>query len=200
MLISGDISSLVIDALLCRQALEENAAIACFYFDFAAPEDQSLAIVLGSVLKQFVGGLDRVPERIVKAFRDRGRFVGGPKLRLSQIVDFLQDITFSRPTFICIDALDECQPRHRVKLLDLLNHILQMSPGARLFLTGRAHIRSEVEKHLAGRAATRSITPTRSDIITFLRAKLGEDTMPGAMDESLEEEIIQNLPGAVSRM
>ena len=199
MLIGSDISSLVIDAL-CRQALEENAAIACFYFDFAALEEQSPAIVLGSVLKQFVGGLDRVPERIVKSFRDRGRFVGGPKLRLSQIVDFLQDITFSRPAFICIDALDECQPRHRVKLLDLLNQILQMSPGARLFLTGRAHIRSEVEKHLAGRAATRSITPTRSDIITFLRAKLGEDPMPGAMDESLEEEIIRNLPGAVSRM
>ena len=157
-------------------------------------------MVLGSVLKQIIGGLDQVPEEIVKAFRDGGRVVGGPKLVLSEIMEFLQNITSSRPTFIFIDALDECQAGHRLKILDSFNQILQRSPGARLFLTGRPHIRSEVEKHLAGKAATRSITPAKNDIITFLRAKLGEDTMPDAMDESLEDEIIQNLPGAVSEM
>jgi len=102
--------------------------------------------------------------------------------------------------FICIDALDECPPGHRIKLLYLLNQILQKSPGARIFMTGRPHILGEVEKHLGGSAATRSITPTKNDIITFLRAKLKEDTMPGAMDESLEQEIIQNIPEAVSEM
>ena len=176
-----------------------NAGVACFYFDFAAPEEQSPVIVLGSVLKQLIGGLDKVPEKIVNAFRDRRRVVGS-KLVLSEMVEFLQDITSSRPTFICIDALDECQEGYRLKLLDSLNQILQKSPGARLFLTGRPHIRSEFERHLAGRAATRWITPTKNDIITFFRAKLREDTMPDAMDEILDEEIIQNLPGAVSEM
>jgi len=199
LLIGCIVSSLVIDTL-CKQAVEGNAGVACFYFDFAALEEQSPAIVLGSVLRQVVGGLDRVPERIVKAFRDRGKVIGGSKLVLSQIVEFLKDITSSRPTFICIDALDECQAGHRLKLLDLLNQILQKSTRARVFLTGRPHIRSEVEKRLAGKAATRSITPTKNDIITFLRAKLEEDAMPDAMDESLEEEIIQKIPGAVSEM
>jgi len=87
-----------------------------------------------------------------------------------------------------------------VKLLDLLNQILQKSHGARLFITGRPHIRGEVDKQLTGRAATRSITPTKNDIITFLRAKLKEDPIPEAMDESLEEEIIQNIPETVSEM
>jgi len=199
LLINCDISSMVIDTLR-EQAVQENASVGCFYFDFAAPEEQSPAIVLGSVLKQVVGGLDEVPKGMVKVFRDRGRVVDGPRLVLSQIVEFLQDITSSRPTFICIDALDECQPAYRMKILDLLNQIIQKSPAARLFLTGRPHIRSEVERHLAGRAATRSITPTRSDIIIFLRAKLGEDTMPDEMDQNLWEEIIQNLPGVVSEM
>jgi len=199
LLISCIVSSLVIDTL-CKQAVEGNAGVACFYFDFAALEEQSPAIVLGSVLRQVVGGLDRVPERIVKAFRDRGKVIGGSKLALSEIVEFLQDITSSRPTFICIDALDECQEGYRLKLLDLLNKILQKSTGARVFLTGRPHIRSEVEKRLAGRAATRSITPAKDDITTFLRAKLEEDAMPDAMDEGLEEEIIQKIPGVVSEM
>ena len=199
LLISCDVSSLVIDTL-CKQAVRKNAAVACFYFDFATQEEQSPAAILGSVLKQVVGGLSEVPERIVKAFQDREKVIGGQRLALAEIVEFLQDISSSRCTFICIDALDECPAEHRAKLLDSLNQILQKSRGARIFLTGRSYIRGEVDKHLAGRAATRSITPTKGDIIIFLRAKLKEDTMLEAMDESLEEEIIQSIPETISEM
>ena len=185
---------------LCKQAVGENAAVACFYFDFAAQGEQSPTAILGSVLKQIVGGLDEVPEGIVKAFRDRGKVIGGQGLALPEIVKFLQDISSSRRTSICIDALDECPAGHRVKFLDSLNQILQRSPGARIFLTGRSHIRAEIDKHLSRRVATRSIAPTKTDIITFLRAKLREDTMPDAMDESLEEEIMRKIPEAVSEM
>ena len=194
-----DLSSLVIDTL-CRQTVEGNAGVACFYFDFAAQDEKSPATILGSVLKQVVGGLNEVPEKIIKAFRDRGRVIGGQRLALAEIVELLQDISSSRCTFICIDALDECPPGCRLKLLDSLSQILQKSPGARVFLTGRPHIRGEVDKHLAGRAATISIVPPGDDIVIFLRAKLREDTMPDAMDESLEEEIIRNIPEKVSEM
>ena len=90
--------------------------------------------------------------------------------------------------------------RQGIKLLDSLNQILQKSPGTRIFLTGRPHIRAEVEKYLDGRVATRSITPAKDDIIIFLRAKLREDTMPDAMDKSLSEEIIQKISETVSEM
>jgi len=196
---SCNVSSLVIDTL-CKRAVEESAAIACFYFDFAAQEEQSPAAVLGSVLKQVIGGLDEVPERIVGAFRGRGKAIGGQRLGLAEIVRFLQDISSSRCTFICIDALDECPAGHRMKLLDSLNQILQKSSGARIFLTGRPHILGEVEGRLPGRAATISVIPTRDDIIVFLRARLREDTIPEATDRSLEEEIIKNIPETVSEM
>jgi len=199
LLIGSDISSLVIDTL-CKQAVEGNTAVACFYFDFAAQEDQSPATILGSVLKQIVGGLNEIPERIVEAFRNREKVIGGQRLELAEIVEFLQDISSSRCTFICIDALDECPPAARAQLLDSLNQILQRSRWARVFLTGRPHIGGEVDRYLAERVATRSITPTKGDIIIFLRAKLKEDTMPDAMDESLEEDIIQNIPETVSEM
>ena len=199
MLISCDVSSLVIDTL-CKQAVDGNAAVACFYFDFAAQEEQSPAAILGSVLRQVVGGLNKVPERIVKAFRNRDKVIGGQRLVLAEVVESLQDISSSRSTFICIDALDECQAGNRVKLLDLLNQVLERSVGARLFLTRRPHIKGEVEEHLGGRVASISIIPIKDDIITFLRVKLKEDTMPGAMDDSLKEEIIQNIPEAASEM
>ena len=197
LLISRHCSSLVMDTL-CKQAMEENAAVACFYFDFAPQDDQSPAAVLGSVLKQVVRGLGKVPEGIVKTFRNRERVVGGPKLVLSDIVGFLRDITSTRSTFICIDALDQCPSRHREKLLSSLNQILRRCSGIRLFMTGRPHIVGEVEIHLGGRAATRSITLIKNDVITFLRAKLREDTMLNAMDESLEEEIMRNIPETVA--
>ena len=177
-----------------------NVAIAWFYFDFAVPEEQSPAEILGLVLKQVVGGLTEVPERLVKAFRNRDKVVGGYGLPLSEIVQSLQDISTPRCIFICIDALDECEAGDRMKLLDILNQILANSPHSRLFLTGRPHTRAEVEKHLASRATTRSITPTKSDIITLLRAKLKEDTMRDAMDESLEEEIMKNIQEMGSEM
>ena len=198
-LISCDVSSLVIDTL-CKQALGENSAVACFYFDFAALEEQSPATILGSVLKQVVGGLNEVPEGIVKAFRERTKVIGGRGLELAEIVEFLQEMSSSRSTFICIDALDECLPVHRAKLLDSLYQILQNSAGARIFLTGRPYILGEVDKHLAGRVATTSITPTKNDIIIFLRAKLKEDTIPEAMDESLEKEIMENISETVSEV
>ena len=199
LLISYGVSSLVIDTL-CKQAVEGNAAVACFYFDFAALGEQSPTAILGSILQQVVGGLDVVPENLVKSFRGRKKVISGQGLSLSEIVEFLQDISSSRSTFICLDALDECGAGQRVGLLDSLNQILQKSPSARIFLTGRPHIRGEVEKHLGGRAVTRSITPTKNDIIIFLRAKLKVDTMPDAMDESLEEEIIRNIPETASEM
>lgn len=77
-------------------------------------------------------------------------------------MEFLQDISSSRPTFIYRDALDECQTRHCVKLLDSLNEVSQNSPDARIFLTGKLDIRDEIDKHLAGRPAARYIAPPRT--------------------------------------
>jgi len=70
----------------------------------------------------------------------------------------------------------------------------------RIFLAGRLHIRDEVEKTLAGMVAAVSITPTQDDIIRFLKAKLKEDTTPEAMDKSLEEDIIKNIPERASEL
>ena len=64
--------------------MEGNAAVACFYFDFADQEEQSPTAILGSVLKQVVGGMDEVPERIVEAFRNRERVIGGQRLSLEE--------------------------------------------------------------------------------------------------------------------
>jgi len=192
-------SSLVIDTL-GDWAKERNAAVACFYLDFAAQTEQSPTAILGSLLKQVVSGLGDTPEKITKAFHEQGKVVGGRRLKLREIVEMLQDISSSQPTFLCIDALDECMEEHRARLFDSLKQILHRSPSTRIFLAGRPHIRDEVEEHLSGKVVAVHITPTRGDIIRFLRAKLKADTRPDAMDGDLEEDIIKNITEAASEM
>ena len=192
-------SSLIIDTLGVWAA-GQNVSVACFYFNFAAQKEQSPTSILSSLLKQVVGGLEEIPASITQAFRDKRNVIGGQQLKLDEIIEMLQDISSSRCIFICIDALDECMVNYRGELLDSLKQILHKSPTTRIFLAGRLYIRDEVEKYLAGRVVAVSITPTKDDIVRFLWAKLKEDATPDAMDRSLQEDIIKNIPEMVSEM
>ena len=199
MLTSRDISSLVTD-MLCDQAGGQNVAVACFYFDFAAQRDQSSTSMLGALLKQVVNGLEEVPEKIVEAYEKQKMVIGGRKPELSDILKMLQTTSSGKLTFICIDALDECGPEHRVKILDSLHQIRQNSPGTRIFVTGRPHIQDEIGRRISGRLTTIHITPKRDDVIGYLRARLSEDTSPDAMDSSLEADILRKIPDDISEM
>jgi len=198
-LTSYDVSSLVIDRL-CERARGRNIAVACFYFDFASQKDQSPASVLGALLKQAVNGMERVPEGIAQAYENQKKAIGGLRPQLTDIVKMLQITSSEKPTFICIDALDECVPGNRVRLLDSLNQVLRESPGTRVFVTGRPQIGPEIRRRLAGKITTLSISPKRGDIIRFLHTRLDEDTDPDAMDSRLEAYILKGIPKDVSAM
>jgi len=185
---------------LCDQVGGQNAAVACFYFDFAARKEQSVTNMLGSLLKQIISGMEAVPGEILRAFQAQKMAIGGRGPRLPDIVKMLQVITSSLRTFICIDALDECAVVHRVKILNSLQQILEKSPHTRVFITGRHHVRAEIEKRLARRVISVSVGPSKDDIIGYLRVKLDEDETPEAMDESLESDILEKIPQNMSEM
>ena len=198
-LTSHNISSLVVDRL-CDQTRGQNTAVACFYFDFAARKEQSVTNMLGSLLKQVVGGMANVPEEISRTFQEEGMAIGGRGPQLPDMVKMLQTITSELPTFVCIDALDECAAVHRVKLLDSLKQILEKSPRTRIFIIGRPHIRAEIEKRLAGRVISVSVGPSRDDIMEYIRVRLDEDETPDAMDENLVVDIMEKIPENMSEM
>ena len=193
------VSSLVVDRL-CDQAKGQNSAVTCFYFDFADRKEQSVTSTLGSLLRQVVGGLEKIPEEISRAFQEGKNAIGGRGPRLPDIVKMLQAITASLPTFVCIDALDECSELDRVKLLNSLQQILKKSPRTRIFIIGRPHIRDEIERLLSGRVTCVSVSPRRGDITEYLHIRLGEDPTPHAMNRSLEEDILERIPETMSEM
>jgi len=199
MLTGYPLSSLVVDTL-CDQATEENTAVTYFYFDVSARKEQSATSILGSLLKQAIGRMEMIPEEILRAFHSERMGIQYEKPQLADMVKMLQVITSSLRLYICIDALDGCPAVHRAKLLDSLRQILENSLHTRIFITGRPHIRAEIEKHLAGRVITASISPRKDDIRGYLRLRLDEDEIPGAMDEVLVRDIMEKIPENMSEM
>jgi len=188
----GRASSLVVDRI-CDKAKEQNIAVACFYVDFAAREEQSPTNMLGSLLRQIVSGLETIPEEIRETFEDHKQVIGGRGLRVPEIVEMLQTVTSLRQTFICVDALDECVEGYQLEVLDSLKQIAEKSSRTRIFLTARRHIRNEMERHLGARATTLCIKPSNDDIVGYVRMRLGKDRCREAMDSDLEDEIIKSI-------
>jgi len=198
LLMGCDNSWLVIEELF-REA-NENTNVVFFYFDFVARSEQSPANMLGSLLRQLVGGLGKIPELVVQTFRKHGRGAGGKGLPIPEILNLFKAITATKRTFICVDALDECAPEHRMAVLGSLRQILQESPNTSLFMTGRPYVRSEVERGLDGGATFMLIQPTEDGILGYLRDKLQNDPNPEIMNSTLEAEIMKTVPKITSGM
>src|SRR5205807_6542922 len=188
-----DDSSLVIDKL-CDEAVEDNTAVTCFYFDFAARNEQSPTNMLGSLLRQLVSGLEGIPDAVVRGFRDQQKVIGGRRLQVPGILEMFQTIAGTKRTFMCVDALDECVPEHRMVVLQSLGEILRRSPNTRIFMTGRGHVRNEIETRLDGAVTFMLTQPTEDGFIRYIREKLKNDTTPDTMNPKLEAAILKGIP------
>ena len=114
------------------------------------------------------------------------------------MVDTLKKtITSLQPLFICIDALDECTPRHRREILVSLQEIIRVSPGARVFLTGKLHIDYEIMGCFS-EALPIPLSPTYSDIKSYLEMGLRGDSIPNSMDDGLRAVIMRIVPENIS--
>ena len=136
---------------LCDSINRDNVAVSCMYCDFHSHKEQSATSVLAALLKQLVAAVKPIPEEISEAFERAKRKVDGRPLRLPEIRAMLvKSLSSLRRGFMCIDALDEFPAKHRPELWDSLQHVLRECPNTRLFITGRPHIREEVNKYLPG--------------------------------------------------
>jgi len=173
----------------------ENVAVVCLYCDFQDHEKQTTANLIGALTKQLVNALKIVPPEIEEAFERAEREVGGRGLQVSEAIKLLQAaLAPVNQTFICIDALDECSDKHLSQLLTSLHTVSQASPDIRLFITGRPHIRSAVEKYLPAGAQVIPISPSTEDIKEYLEVELGRDLDSEVMSPALRADILKRIP------
>jgi len=190
----------VIDKLL-KGIDEDGVAVAYVYCDFSTRNMRSTSAVMGSVLRQVVGALPKIPEEIQQAFERAKRQADGCGLRLPEILDMLiNSISRLKRGFICIDALDEFPTKHRAQLWDSLRRVVRECPKARLFLTGRPQIRAEVEGYLPKEAGIVTIEPTSEDIGKYIEERLKEGLDKSIINEELRADIRRVIPKKVSGM
>ena len=154
--------------------------------------------MLGSLLRQLVSGQKEIPEAVAQDFRKEKMSIGGRGLQVTGVLKMFQAITATRRISICVDALDECVPEHRMIVLESLGQMLQGSPNIRLFITGRPHVRGEVERELGGAATFVSVQATEDGVVRFLREKLRKDRTPNTMSSTLEGDIMKSIPAISS--
>ena len=158
--------------------------------------------MIGSLLKQIaLGGVGNVGE-IQNAFGE-SKQGGGTGLRLPEMRElFVKTIGSCERVYICVDAMDELAPQHRSELLRALRQIIQETQKTRLFLTGRPHIRPELDKHVTEGAYTIHIVPDQGDIARYSSQKIEEanDRDPGLMTENLKNDITKIMQEKASEM
>jgi len=191
-------SSLVIDSL-CDQPGEENIAVAAFYCDFVSQQEQTIANIMGAILKQLVGK-SGIAEDLREAFQKAKGEVGGRGPRLGDLMRMLKTAIASLPkVFICIDALDECLPKYLPELLVSLRDIVRESPSTRIFLTGRPHVREDIQKYFP-KAVVIPISPNTNDIRNYVEMRLDRDAEPEAMTKDLRANIVRVVLEKISDM
>ena len=197
LLTARNTSSLVIDRL-CDQAKEEDIAVAWLYCDFLAQQEQTVTNMMGAILKGLVGRGD-TPKDIREAFQEAKK-VGGRRPLLADLVRMFETTITSLPqVFICIDALDECLPKKIPELLESLRDIVQKSPGMRIFLTGRPHVKEAIERYFP-KAVAIPICPNQDDIRNYLEMRLDRDPLLLEIGDDLRADIVRIILEKMSDM
>ena len=153
----------------------------------------------GGILKQVIGGGD-IPIYIREEFRDKQKAIGGRGLLLADLMRMLRSAIASlAKVFICIDALDECLPKHLPDLLRSLGDLVRESPTTRIFLTGRPQVGGAIQKYFAN-AVVIPISPNKDDIRNYLEMRLDRDDDEEAMDNDLRADIVKVILDKMSDM
>ena len=191
-------SSLVVDRL-CDQPGDVAVTVACLYYDFLVQNEQSIADMMGAILKQLIGR-GGIPADVREAYQKGKTKLGGRGLLHADLMRMLKIAIGSLPqVFICIDALDECLPRNLLELLQSLRDIALGSPTTRIFLTGRPHVLGAIQRYFT-KVVVIPISPNTDDVRNYLHMKLDRDEEPEAMDNDLRADIMKVILDKMSDM
>jgi Cdc6-like AAA superfamily ATPase len=190
------IASIVVDHLSVEYQNDASVGVAYLYCNFRRQDEQTLAELVSSLLKQLVQGQLSMPES-VKGLYERHKDRARPSFDEIMKVFYAVVADFSR-TFIVIDALDECQVAEgvRSKLLSELFR-LQAHTGANLFATSR--FIPDIEKEFKG-SMSLEIRANNEDVQRYLEGHMSRLPSFVSRNPDLKEEIKSEIIKAVDGM
>ena len=159
------------------------------YADYKDQTNQTLVHILGSFLRQFLAtAQELIPEEVIEKLLEI-RHLGGKVGTEDNLALLKIQLNHFKRAFICIDAIDELEPKVRRQLLDILKEL-----GTYLFLTGRHHIEDEVQQRLQVMQRYKIIiSASQQDIQEFVQQQIIDDPNGDAMDKVLEKDIVDAI-------
>lgn len=147
--------------------------------------------MIGALMKQLIRWAETIPTVALDLFKQRSKEEKSMDEEDAKTIFNLLLGQFDT-IYICIDALDECEPKARGQLLRFLR--TTDSTSIRLFMTGRYSVEADVTSTLSTLSPkTISITAAEEDIRIYLSQSLENDPYPQAMNESFKNQIVEKL-------
>ena len=186
-----------------------QAVMAYFYFDFKDTEKQDRRYLILSLLSQLTARSDLCCDmfhRLYLAYNN-----GAHKPTDDVLIENLKEaLTFSNhgPTFIIMDAIDECPntfglPSPRELVLDLVKELVGLAlPNLHLCVTSRPEIdiRTALEPLTSRQVSLHDQTGQKKDIIEYVRSVVRSDARMGKWREEDQNLVIETLSDGADGM
>jgi hypothetical protein len=178
------------------------ASMAYYYFDFRDIDKQNRRNLLLSLLSQLSARSDLccyLLHRIYMA-HDNGAHKPTDDVLVQHLKEALT-LSNDRPTYIIMDALDECpntfgMPSPREVVLDFIKEIVELSlPNLHICMTSRPEIdiRTVIESLTTRRVSLHDETGQTKDIVKYVSAVVHSDVRMGKWREEDQNLVIETL-------
>ncbi|KAF8266798.1 hypothetical protein EI94DRAFT_134035 [Lactarius quietus] len=202
----GSGKSILCSAIIIQRILSLSdggrASVAYFYFDFRDDNKKHLHDLLLSLLAQFTANSIPCCDMISRVYSSHGKGTQRPSddVLITCLTNMLTATTL-RPTYIIVDALDECpntsgvrSPRERV--LSFIKHLVDLRlPNLHICITSRPEIdiRTRLEPLTSLRVSLHDQTKHREDITKYIRSEVGFIANANKWRENEMELVIETL-------
>lgn len=173
-----------------QQSLPNVSPVAYFYCarNSAEPERAIPEVIVRTILKQIAlsGEPPRLRPLVANEFIKRMKAVGNDEdqctaFTASESAEMIIELLNEAPATIVIDALDECDPKKRWELFEILDEIVARAEKAvRVFLSSRDDL--DIKLQLSGAANVYvAATNNREDIARFIQQELNTSIKRGKL-------------------
>ncbi|KAN0141591.1 hypothetical protein V8E53_000053 [Lactarius tabidus] len=193
-------SAVIQDIMVLREA--GLASMAYYYFDFRDTDKQNRRNLLLSLLSQLSARSDLCCDILHRIYvaHDNGAHKPTDDVLIQCLKETLT-LSTDRPTYIMLDALDECpntfgMPSPREVVLDFIKQLVELSlTNLRICVTSRPEIdiRAVIEPLTTRRVSLHEETGQTRDIVEYVSSVVRSDVRMGKWREEDQKLVIETL-------
>ena len=185
------------------------ATIAYYYFDFRDVKKQDCYGLLSSLILQLSAESDSCYDILSRLYSDNARGIRKPTISaLRKCLTDMLSLPGQAPTYIIVDALDECPnssgtPSAREEVLDLINELVDLKlPNVYLCVASRPEmdIRMALEPLTSLRISLHEEVGQKEDIMEYIKSVVRSDRGMRRWTEEDKQLVIDTLSGGADGM